>query len=82
MEDKREVLKEQGEEKAKSFGCAFLETSALNGDNIDKGFELMVSEIFKKYGSETIDDDEFGTMEKGEDINLDKAKDNEKKGCC
>ena len=82
LEDKREVLKEQGEEKAKSFGCAFLETSALNGDNIDKGFELMVSEIFKKYGSETIDDDEFGTMEKGEDINLDKAKDNEKKGCC
>ena len=42
----------------------------------------MVSEIFKKYGSETIDDDEFGTMEKGEDINLDKNKKVEKKSCC
>ena len=82
LEDKREVLKEQGEEKAKSFGCAFLETSALNGDNIDKGFEMMVSEIFKKYGEDTIEDDEFGTMEKGEDINLEKTQKNEKKGCC
>ena len=62
LEDKREVLKEQGEEKAKSFGCAFLETSALSGDNIDKGFEMMVSEIFKIFGEETFDDDEFGTV--------------------
>ena len=28
--------------------CIF-ETSALNGDNIDKGFEMMVSDIFKKF---------------------------------
>ena len=82
LEDKREVLKEQGEEKARAFGCAFLETSALNGDNIDKGFEMMVSEIFKKYGDETLDDDEFGTVERGEDINLDNTKKVEKKGCC
>ena len=82
LEDKREVLKEQGEEKAKSFGCAFLETSALNGNNVDKGFELMVKEIFKKYGPESIEDDDFGIIEKGEDINLEKNKKVEKKGCC
>ena len=82
LEDKREVLKDQGEEKAKSFGCAFLETSALSGDNIDKGFEMMVSEIFKIFGEETFDDDEFGTVERGEDINLDNTKKVEKKGCC
>ena len=82
LEDKREVLKEQGEEKAKSFGCAFLETSALSGNNIDKGFEMMVSEIFKIFGEETFDDDEFGTVERGEDINLDNTKKVEKKGCC
>ena len=82
LEDKREVLKEQGEEKAKSFGCAFLETSAMKGDNIDKGFEMMVSEIFKKYGGETLDDDEFGTVERGEDINIDNKNTNKKKGCC
>ena len=83
LEDKRDVLKEQGEEKAKSFGCAFLETSALNGDNIDKGFELMVNEIFKKYASESLeDDDDLGIMEKGEDINLEKSNNVEKKSCC
>ncbi len=83
LEDKREVLKEQGEEKARSFGCAFLETSALNGENIDKGFEMMVSEIFKKFGDESLEDDEFGIVEKGEDINLDKGNNKpEKKGCC
>ena len=81
LEEKREILKEQGEEKAKSFGCAFLETSALSGDNIDKGFEMMISEIFKKYGNDSNEDDELGGVEKGEDIKLDK-KENQKKSCC
>ena len=80
LEHKREVLKEQGEEKAKSFGCAFLETSAFSGDNIEKGFEMMISEIFKKYGNDSLEDD-FGTIERGEDIKLEK-KENKKKGCC
>ena len=65
LEEKREILKEQGEEQAKSFGCAFLETSALSGDNIDKGFEMMISEIFKKYGNDSNEDDELGGVEKG-----------------
>ena len=81
LEHKREVLKEQGEEKAKSFGCAFLETSAFSGDNIEKGFEMMISEIFKKYGNDSLEDDDFGTVERGEDIKLEK-KENKKKGCC
>ena len=38
LDDKRQVSKDQGEEKARSFGCAFLETSAYSGDNIDKAF--------------------------------------------
>ena len=81
LEHKRGVLKEQGEEKAKSFGCAFLETSAFSGDNIEKGFEMMISEIFKKYGNDSLEDDDFGTVERGEDIKLEK-KENKKKGCC
>ena len=81
LEHKREVLKEQGEEKARSFGCAFLETSAFSGDNIEKGFEMMISEIFKKYGNDSLEDDDFGTVERGEDIKLEK-KENKKKGCC
>jgi Ras-related protein Rab-11A len=83
LADKREVSIEQGEEKAKSFGCAFLETSALSGDNIDKGFQMMAEEILKKNLNDDLDDDEFGTIEKGEEINLDKTKNDEaKKACC
>ena len=82
LDEKREVLKEQGEEKSRSFECAFLETSALSGDNIDKGFEMMISEIFKKYGNEIVEDDEFEGMGKGEDINLEKKQSKTKKGCC
>ena len=83
LEDKREVLKEQGEEKAKSFGCAFLETSALSGDNINKGFEMMVKDVFKKNREDFIEDNDLDTIEKGEDINLNKAKTNsDKKVCC
>ena len=82
LEHKREVLKEQGEEKARSFGCAFLETSAFSGDNIEKGFEMMISEIFKKYEKENADDDDLITVEKGEDLNLGKKDEKKKKGCC
>ena len=82
LEDKREVFKEQGEEKAKSFGCAFLETSALSGDNIEQAFELMISDIIKKYGNETLEEEDLGNVEKGEEISLEQTDKNEKKGCC
>ena len=82
LEDKREVFKEQGEEKAKSFGCAFLETSALSGDNVEQAFELMISDIIKKYGNETLEEEDLGNVEKGEEISLEQTDKNEKKGCC
>ena len=82
LDHRREVSKEQGEEKSKSFGCAFLETSALSGDNIEKGFEMMISEIFKKYEKENADDDDLITVEKGEDLSLGKKDEKKKKGCC
>jgi Ras-related protein Rab-11A len=82
LEDRRQVSKDQGEEKAKSFGCAFMETSAFSGDNISKAFETMISEVYQKYGNENSEDDDLGAVEKGEDLKLDKATDNKKKGCC
>ena len=82
LEDTREISKEKGEEKAKSFGCAFLETSALSGDNIEKGFEMMISEIFKKFGNETMGEEELVTVERGEELKIDKKENKKKKGCC
>ena len=72
LEEKRQISKEQGEEKAKSFGCAFLETSAFSGDNIEKAFEMMVKEIYDKFTSDIGGDDEeeLDSNEKGEDLKL------------
>ena len=82
LEENRQVSKEQGEEKAKSFGCAFLETSALSGDNIDKAFNMMVKEIFEKFSNDSAEDSELESGFKGEDLKLDKVVDKKKKKCC
>ena len=82
LEENRQVSKEQGEEKAKSFGCAFLETSALSGDNIDKAFNMMVKEIFEKFSNDSAEDSELESGFKGEDLKLDKVVDKNKKKCC
>ena len=77
LDDKRQVSKDQGEEKARSFGCAFLETSAYSGDNIDKAFNLMVKEIYEKFSNDSTGEDELapGSNGNGKDVNLDKVND-------
>ena len=84
LEDKRQVLKDQGEEKARSFGCAFLETSAYSGDNIEKAFNLMIKEIYEKFSSDSTGEGELDQGSKGEDLKLDKTDDKniKKKSCC
>ena len=86
LDDKRQVSKDQGEEKARSFGCAFLETSAYSGDNIDKAFNLMVKEIYEKFSNDSTGEDELapGSNGNGKDVKLDTVNDNniKKKSCC
>ena len=86
LDDKRQVSKDQGEEKARSFGCAFLETSAYSGDNIDKAFNLMVKEIYEKFSNDSTGEDELapGSNGNGKDVKLDKVNDKniKKKSCC
>ena len=78
LDDKRQVSKDQGEEKARSFGCAFLETSAYSGDNIDKAFNLMVKEIYEKFSNDSTGEDELapGSNGDGRDVKLDNVNDN------
>ena len=52
LEDKRQVSKEEGEIKAKNMGIAFLETSALNGNNIELAFKTLIDEIYDRYHKE------------------------------
>ena len=79
LEDQREITKEQGEEKAKSFGFSFIETSALSGENLEKGFEMLIKEIYQKYKVEQKGNDLYD-LERGEELKT--GKDKTKKKCC
>jgi Ras-related protein Rab-11A len=80
LEDQREISKEQGEEKAKSFGFSFLETSALSGENLEKGFQMLIEEIYQKYKVEQSKSDEINLNSGAEEIKIGKM--NKKKKCC
>ena len=82
LENERVVKKEEAENKAKEYGIAFLETSALNGDNIELAFKTLIEEVYNKCHRdfESIADVE---IMKGKAINLEeKQEDNKKSKCC
>ena len=84
LEDQRQITKEQGEEKANKLEVAFLETSAFSGENLDKDFEMMMNEIYKKCHEEMLAEGDVDIIEGGQDINLARKNDNSeaKKKCC
>ena len=45
LDDKREISKEEGIKKSEMYKTAFLETSALSGDNIGKAFDEIIEQI-------------------------------------
>ena len=49
LEDKREVSSTEGEELAKKFGLAYIETSAKTGENIEDAFNMLALQIVKKF---------------------------------
>ena len=83
LEDQRQVTKEQGEEKSSKLEIAFLETSALSGENLEKAFEMMINEVYKKCHDEMLAEGDVDIIEGGEDINLNKKNDaSGEKKCC
>ena len=83
LEDQRQITKEQGQEKAGKLEVAFMETSAFSGENLDRAFEMMTNEIYKKCHEDMLADNDI-EIEGGQDINLNKkpANTNKKKQCC
>ena len=73
--DKREVTTEEGKEKAEKNKFAFIETSALNGYNIDKAFNELIEQIYQSVCSE-IEDGESVEIDKGVNLNDDKKDSN------
>ena len=83
LEDQRQVTKEQGEEKAKELGLAFMETSACSGDILEKAFQLMINEVFKKCQEDIAGETEENPVKPGSDIVLGGGGGKtEKKKCC
>ena len=83
LEDQRQITKEQGQEKASKLEVAFLETSAFSGENLDKAFEMMINEVYKKCHEEMLAENDVD-IEGGQDINLNKKPENPAgtKKCC
>jgi len=53
LEDKREILKEEGLKKAEDLRCSFIETSALHNINVQDTFEIVEIGLFFKFIEET-----------------------------
>ena len=86
LEDERKVPTEKAKEKAENLKCAFFETSALKGLNIDKIFEELVNTIYEKTANKNEDDINIEFIKEDKAVNLsevkDDNKDNKKGGCC
>ena len=76
--NKREINKNDGIKKAEMYKIAFLETSALNGDNISKAFDELIEQIVIN-NKNIFQDDNENEIDKG--VNLNDEKNNNKK-CC
>ncbi len=88
LEDKRVVSTEEGKNKAEFYNLTFMETSALNGNNIQEAFNELIMDVYKRNHEllenqakvEIIRDKKTIELDKGEDNNTDEVK--EKKWCC
>ena len=66
----REVLKEEAMSKAHNFNIAFMETSALNGDNINKAFTDLIEKIYINFYV-NLSNNNKKDINKGIDLNKD-----------
>ena len=85
LNSKREVSKDEAETKAEQYNIAFLETSAKNGDNIDKAFSELVEQVYNanKTSIEKNDVKVEGNNEDGISLQKDDVDEQKKnKGCC
>ena len=85
LEKQRVINTEEGKNKAEFFKFAFLETSALNGNNIEKAFDELIKDVYKNHHDLFKKQAKVEMNDKGVDLEQDKTeenKENEKKGCC
>lgn len=81
LEEERQVSKDSGEMKAKEFGIAFMETSALNGTNIELAFQTLIEEVYNKHHKE-YESSANEEILKGQTIKLEENEDKKTYKCC
>ena len=87
LEDKREVSTDDGEKKAKQYGIAFCETSALQGKNIEYAFNILIDEIILEIDNakeKEMKNNKNNNKKKSKGImlNTNNDKNHKKKKCC
>ena len=86
LESERKITLEQGKEKAEFYKLAFMETSALNGNNIEKAFNELITDVYKNHHDLFEKQAKVEINDKVIDLeNVDENtenKENEKKLCC
>lgn len=73
----RAISRDEASEFAKSNGMKFMETSALDADNIEPTFKEMIHEIYSK-----LDEEVEQNKERMKTINVTLKADNDTIGCC
>ena len=87
LDSQRAITLEEGKQLAEFHKMAFMETSALNGDNIEKAFSELISDIFKSNHSSSDKKDNIKleqaiNLENIDDKDEEKEEPVKKKGCC
>jgi len=73
LNDMREVHKDEAMSKAQNFNIAFMETSALNGDNINKIFMDLIEKVYINFYMNSSNNNKKD-INKGIDLNKDNKK--------
>jgi len=86
LEKQREVSTEEGEKKAILNKASFIETSAKNGNNIEKAFNLMIENVYENFKKENENKENIDlngiNKEKTLDLNSNIENQIKKKKCC
>ncbi|XP_012436531.1 ras-related protein RABA2a [Gossypium raimondii] len=80
----RAVATEDGQSYAEKEGLSFIETSALEAINVEKAFQTILSEIYRKISKKSLSSDEPApaSVREGKTIDVGAPEANTKKACC
>eukprot|EP01117_Protostelium_nocturnum_P010231 TRINITY_DN3670_c0_g1_i1.p1 TRINITY_DN3670_c0_g1~~TRINITY_DN3670_c0_g1_i1.p1 ORF type:complete len:217 (-),score=79.80 TRINITY_DN3670_c0_g1_i1:103-753(-) len=78
----REVATEEAKKFAEQKGLLFVETSALNGKNIDEAFKQTIEALYQKRVSSMKNEENITKIPKGDVVSLDKKEVPSGRGCC